>query len=426
MFRRVKELFGGKEAPAVQEIRLDEIPGLLSDYEKEWGEEARLATSASRQKIMETRDHLLIAIQQLSGSDRAAAFHPKLEKITQNSLPQFQKALLTALNRDLPEDADAFYQACAESLKGCVKGLAGPGRYLRNVFPEEMKEIRVMIDEFGTEINALTQMVAEWRKKREIGTLLCEAYTQSRDMKIALENLSREIPVIRAEIADLDRTIEESRNEKEKCARQLAEDHDLLDAVKEAARLEDALRETERELHAVLSTLTHVLRKGEKITHRADAERLARQLKQVIVHVTEKEIPPGEEVVREVASVLPVISTMIGSGEIQLKNQEERTLFSTPDHIPGTLSRLIGEREQARKEAGKMKDLLAAHPVKVRLVKVEDDLKHIQAEQREKDMRVKDLEQKRKDLEAGLPGRYRQMEAHLSVILGRKIRISGD
>ena len=74
---------------------------------------------------------------------------------------------MSALNRQYPENPDDFYIAVTECLKGCIKSSAGPGRYLMGVFPEEMKAIRVSIDQVGREINSLNPVIAETRKKEE-------------------------------------------------------------------------------------------------------------------------------------------------------------------------------------------------------------------------------------------------------------------
>jgi len=424
MLRRVKELFGGAESADIQEIRPDEIPNLLTSHEKMWEDELRGSTADSRKKILEIRDQLILAVQNLSASERETAFHPKLEKIAKNSLPQFEKAILVALNRQLPEDADAFYQACTESLKGCVKGLAGPGRYLRNVLPEEMKDIRVLVDEFGKEINTLTPRVAEWRKKKEAVRILRETHSQTREMEMALDELSRDIPSLEIEIADFNFALNKCKNEKETCETALAEDQIFQDEKREVVRSEHELLEVEREAHAVFSTLTHVLRKAEKITHRPDTERLAKELNQVISMIGPGEAPVGEEVLQKVTSVLPVISSMIRSEEIQLKNQEERSLFSAPDEIPGTLSGLVRKRAQALEKMRLIKSQMTAHPAIIRLAEIDEDLKSLEAGIMEKEKRYRELEQKRQEILGEIPARYTRMEQQISLALGKSMRIS--
>lgn len=424
MFHKVKSFFGGAEPQDIQDIRPEEIPHLLSLHEKEEEEEFAASAAESRKKILKIRDHLALAVQDLSGSEREAAFHPKLEKIAKNSLPQFEKAILSALNRQWPDSPDAFYVACTESLKGCVKGLAGPGRYLKNVLPEEMKAIRVLVDEFGREINALTPRVAEWRRKKEGATVLRKTYVQTMEMESSLEELSREIPALDAEIADLRIAQGKCTHEKDEMERALAADRMFQDSKSVTAQSEQALREVEREAHAVFSTLVHVFRKAEKIAHRPGTEKLARELNQVASMISQGDIPPENEVVQNLKMVLPVIISMIGSGEIQLKNQEERTLFANPEEIPASVSVLIKQRMQAEENVRVMEGRIASHPAVVRLECIGGELKSFDAALKEKEKRRSELEQIRQETLEGLPSRYRHMEQQISAILGKNCRIT--
>ncbi len=423
MFRKVKELFGGREESGDQEIRLEDIPDLLASHEMRHEADLRAAATSSRQKILATRERLENAVRGLSDSNKEGEFHPKLQKIVRNSLPQFEKALLLALSRQLPEDADEFYLACSESLKGCVKGLAGPGRYLRNVFPGEMKEIRGLIDEFGKEINLLTPHVAASRARREKFRSLRSAHAHALELQSTLNSLSREIPALEAEIRELERARAMKQEFMDSCTSELASDSAFQEAVSEAERSEKELMDIERELNATFSTFAHVLRKAEKITQRSDAARLARDLKHVIHIVTDHEIPSAGDVAREAGAVLPVVTSMITSGEIQLKNQEERDLFSNPDTIPQTLSARIVQCEHAKENAGRLKAQLAAHPLKARCGIAEHDFASLLAALKGKETEFQGLVEKKKEMQEKIPMIFLQMEEDLSLLIGTKVHI---
>ncbi|HOT03313.1 MAG TPA: hypothetical protein PK069_03955 [Methanolinea sp.] len=418
MFRKVKDLFGKKESPLVEEIGFADIPAIISDHEQAWEAEFVQAANVSRKKILSTRDSLEAAVRRLSESKRDAAFHPKLEKIVQNSLPQFEKAVLFALGRPLPEDADEFYQACTESLKGCVKGLAGPGRYLRNVFPEEMKEIRAIIDDFGKEVNLFTPVVAQSRARREKVRLILEAHSRACEMDAALERLSREIPGIKEEIVYLTSRRDEKQATIESCDRRLRDDPAFREASAIVERSKKELSEIARKLQGTSSTLVHVMRKAEKIAHRSDTERLARDLRRVIDLVSSREVPAAADIEREVGAILPLFSRMIASGEVQLKNQEERDLFSSPEKIPGILSKMIQENERAREMATMAEARLASDPIRMQRENAEEELRSIHSELKEKERHLQELIGKEKEMRDEYPRLSLQLEAQLSSLLG--------
>lgn len=423
MFRKIKGLFSGREPEDVLKIRPGEIPGLLTSHEKEWEEEYAASVAESRKKILGIRDHLIRAVRDINHGERETAFHPKLEKIARNSLPQFEKAFLSALNRELPESPDAFYAACTESLKGCVKGLAGPGRYLKTVLPEEMKAVRVLVDDFGREINALTPRVAEWRKKKDEGAVLRDTFARIREMESSLENLSRELPARDAEIGDIRQVLDQYAREKDGIEKSLAADQTYKESISGVTQSEQECEEAGREAHAVLSTLAHVFRKAEKIAHRPGMEKLAKELNQATSLLSQRNIPPEDEVVATLNAVLPVIRSMIQSGEIQLKNQEERALFARPEEIPGDVSALIKKWVQSEERVEVMRGRIAGYPPLIRLAQVEGDQKSCAAELREKEKRRDDMEHNRQEILEGLPLHYHRLEQQLSATLGQDVRI---
>lgn len=423
MLRKVKEIFGGKDVPGEQEILLGDIPALLSDIQEGWDTDIGKAVSTSRQVILGIRDRLVTAVHRLSESKRDGRVHPKLEKIVSNSLPQFEKALLLALSRQLPEDAGEFYLACSESLKGCVKALAGPGRYLRNVFPEEMKEIRAIIDEFGKEINALTPRMAESRARREKTRAIRDAHARALDLERSLERICRDIPAVEARVSDLRQSAQGLQDTIESCSRGMAEDHAFQAAGMNAARFEKELMDIDRQLGATFSTLAHVLRKAAKIAQRSDAGRTARDLNHAVHIIDGQEIPAMADAEREIGAVLPIVSSMIASGEIQLKNQEERDLFSHPERIPEMLSTLIRERSQSKERVEGEREQLKTHPLRVRCREAEEALNSVRAELREKEKHLQEITKRQMEMEKELPLLYAQIEEQLSLLLGKKFRI---
>ncbi|HPX72760.1 MAG TPA: hypothetical protein PKW51_02545, partial [Methanoregulaceae archaeon] len=161
-------MFGTPKEPGDVECALGELPSLLDSREKEISRILIEKTQKQRTTIRDLRSSLKELVKDLASKEREEAFHPKLETIAKNTLPLFERAMFSSLSKDLPEDPDLFYLAATESLKGCVKSLSGQGRYLRGVFPEEMKEIREMVDQIGREMNAMTPAIAEARTQREV------------------------------------------------------------------------------------------------------------------------------------------------------------------------------------------------------------------------------------------------------------------
>ncbi len=168
MFRRIKDLFGPGKEPGAVSYHIDELPAILDARENEVTRTLAEKTLKQRNTIRDLRRALKERVQDLASKQREEAYHPKLETIAKNTLPLFERAMLSSLTKDLPEEPEAFYHDATETLKGCVKGLSGQGLYLRGVFPEEMKEIREMVDQIGREMNAMTPSIAAARSIRAL------------------------------------------------------------------------------------------------------------------------------------------------------------------------------------------------------------------------------------------------------------------
>jgi len=257
-----------KKTLPVREIHLDEVLSVVEEEERSWREELERRMAPSRQKFNEICSALLVHATTLVDSEGDSLYHPKLEKITRNSLPQFTKAVTTSLSRPSPTDPLEFYQMATETLKGCLKALSGPGRYLGTAFPDQMREIRVLVDELGHQVNEMTPLIAEDQKRSRIISQARDALASIRDEQATLVRARESLAIQMAREKELSRRRDELSKEKEDSDREIQVDGALHDAIRERDALSIQKREIEREIHALTSTLVHVFKKGEKILQR--------------------------------------------------------------------------------------------------------------------------------------------------------------
>jgi hypothetical protein len=141
----------------------------------------------------------------------------------------------------------------------------------------------------------------------------------------------------------------------------------------EAAGLESDLKETESQrdsvarTYAALSmTASHVFRKAEKIAVKQKHPAEISILRHTMELLSDHEMPESKELHDTLAMACPVAERMIASGEIQLKNKEERAIFSDTRQfslgICASCTDLITRNENCRIALEK----LASHPLRVR------------------------------------------------------------
>ena len=271
------------------------------------------------------RTQLLLAT--LAGAEHDPVMHPKLKTIAKNSLPQFVRAMKSSTAKELPEDPEEFYTAAAECVKNCLQAIRGPGRYLQAIFPEETKSIRHAVDELGRGINTINPLLGAYRQRNaeirsarafmdEIGSLR-EDYTRSEEragrIQARITGFEERSAAIDVELAQFPQDpalheIEEMRQE-------------LTDLV---CQRDDAVR-----IYSSLSmTASHVIRKAEKLAARDHHTPEVSCLRMAMEILSNPDFPAPDLLDTHLTAACPVIVQMIESGQIALKNKEERAMFS--------------------------------------------------------------------------------------------------
>src|SRR5512136_2553474 len=254
MFKFLKDRFSSGKVEEPLSLAISDIPAILEAREKEITQSLSNDTEIHRRAVSTARAELSALVQELVSLEREEVNHPKLEKIAKNTLPLFEKTMLSSLARDLPEEPEAFYHATSESLKGCVKGLSGPGRYLRGVFPNEMKEIREIVDRIGREMNAMTPHIAKARMKRDQIRALRKdlaghsaALSEKGSLTTELSRIESEIEEEKGELAIL--TIEEKE------AQLAITSPEIIGLEQRAAELREEVLAEERAIRNDLSVI---------------------------------------------------------------------------------------------------------------------------------------------------------------------------
>jgi predicted nucleic acid-binding Zn-ribbon protein len=356
MFKFLKGILKpGKEGRL--SLNSDEIPPFLDAGLKEGSAILYKKTKAHRRAVEAGKHELQQLLDEISSKEREESYHPKIEKVAKNTLPLFRKAMLSALAKELPTDPEEFYTTAGECLKGCVKGLAGPGRYLQGVFPEEMKKIRDAVDRVGREVNAMTPAVAEARKRRDIINRVRNNLSRYSSTFLERKGAGSEIKRLRQEIT--------AATEELQGIREQAVSLESAPEAKEVAVLAEQLEicrgvfeSEERSLRADLAVIAHVLRKGEKVVQRSQGGAAAKGLEGTVDLLAGSGIPDEDQLLPALGKTLPVVESMLQSGDITLKNKEEKELFAPGGDL---LARMQEDLRRLTKARSALRDADHAH-----------------------------------------------------------------
>jgi len=343
-------------------IRFDELPAWLENRRLEAESLFDQATTTDRGEIRAAAEQLSRVIGILLAAQFNEEIHPTLKSIAQKSLPLYTKAIEAALEKPLPEEPGQFYDAAAELLKACINSANAQGKYLRTVFPDEMKAVSACVATIGRSVNAMNGPLGAYRAGAgsiseavrihaalsDIGEDIAKSREKEKRMAGRIRELNERIAGCERTLADL----EHKRSVKELAGRE-----------QEIALLTGERDQTVRRYAALSMTAAHVLRKAEKVARRQQKPLDERAIQRAIALLSHHTVPDSEELVSALAAAYLPAKQMIDAGELALKNKEERSLFSSPEGFSSEVQTLCTafSRQAAACEAAERE--FSSHPV---------------------------------------------------------------
>jgi hypothetical protein len=419
-----KKLFGGKEPESIL-VAFDSIPGLVS--EREAAAEARLneQTDAPKQNIRNAVARLRLIVNTIAGAEHDPEIHPRLKNIAKNTLPQYIRAMHTALAKDLPEETEEFYLASVECVKSCLNSMKGPGRYLQIVFPDEMKDSRAGIDVIGREINAITAALGEYRKERatltEVRLLHASIHDSMQDLGRAREKYQRISQRIRETAERIDAI------DREMAALPSDPRMTEVDAKRSALKEVEVQRDDRARAYAALSmTASHVLRKAEKIAAKQKHPGEMAILKHAMFLLSDHELPDPDEIEKAMTAASPIAERMIEAGEISLKNKEERAVFADTAHFCSDMSRTCSDLRRFEENCRAAQEALQTHPLIAKSGSLAREKAQLGAMLEKERLTQTDLSEWQEKTKERIPKLREELRKKVGDIIGKNVQFQDD
>lgn len=369
----LKKLISSDEKKPVTVIEFGEIPSMLARTRQEAALRFSKGTEGERAATRGAAQQLKAVIKTLLAAQFPEDIHPRLKSTAGKSLPLYAKAIGSALEKPLPEDPAEFYAAAAELLKTCINSAAGQGKYLRVVFPDEMKAAAACVAEIGRAINAMNQPLTEYRtvvaqvdEAERIHTALADIDV---DLKKAGEKegrINNRMEEINERIASCEQTLANLAREKDGA--------DLAEKEKELDSLRNGRDHAIRKYATASMTASHVLRKAEKVARRKGLVSDERAIDRAAALLSDHAMPDTQELALALGAAFSVTKRMIDAGEIVLKNREERSLFSSESSFSGGIVSLCTRCTEQTSAFSVAEQELSSHPVVVRYAEAAREL----------------------------------------------------
>jgi hypothetical protein len=424
MYKFIKDLLKKKE-PEKLVVPLDAVPALLDEREKALRLLLETETHIPVENIRNATAQLQHIVNGIAGAEHDPAIHPKLKSIAKNSLPLFVKAMNSSLKKDLPEGIEEFYAASVESVKGCLNSTRGQGRYLQAVFPEEMKAVKTGIDAIGHEINTITASLSRFQKQKALILAALSLHDALYDLRIDFrKSLEKDLRIANRirdtmdRISSIDKDLAELSSD--------AKMQEVKDKKLYLSGVEMKRDELVRTYTALSMTASHVFRKAEKIAAKQKLSPVISNLRHTIDLLSDHTAPDTKELASALIAAFPVAQRMIDSGDIILKNKEERAIFSDTGKFSNDIFSLCKEimvQEMAYKNA---QDELGSHPVLMRINSLEREKNQLVSMLQKEHQSKKDLAEWSEKTVVKIPALAEELNQKLIEIVGGSVQLQAD
>ena len=422
MLKFIKNIFRQEEREPA-EIRFDELPSWLDNRKGKAESLLSKGTEKERAGIRLAATELSDVIQVLMAARFDDDIHPKLKSIAEKSLPQYFRAIHAALEKPLPEEPEAFYSAAAELLKSCINSARGQGKYLKTVFPEEMKAIEACVAIIGRGINAMNDPLDSYRKEMarireaiKLQKALADMYEDAERAREKEERIGRHIGETNEKLASIERVaaeLEQQRAEK-----------GLKDREYEIADLKKIRDQTVHRYAALSMTASHVLRKAEKVAKRQHKSSDERVIEKAIGILSDHAVPDCADLTAALDAAYRPARRMIDAGEVVLKNKEERALFNSQEEFSLGIRNLCTCYTEQSERCDEADRAFTSHPVILRHEELMKEM-NLLFESLAKEKKIHaDLTQWHADLIRKIPLIEEQLKKTLEGIVGGDVQVS--
>ncbi len=424
MYKFFKDFLKKKEPENIT-LTFDAIPAWLDEHEKILRTSLLTETDAPVQNIRNATAHLQHIVTGIADAEHDPAIHPKLKAIAKNSLPLFVKAMKASLSKDLPEDIEEFYSAAVECVKGCLNSTRGQGRYLQVVFPEEMKAVKTGIDAMGREINAITTSLTAYRKQKTQSDEVRVLYNALLDIRTDSEKALEKDHRIQTRIAGITNRTEYLKKELEN----LSIDAGMDEIKKAKFTLDDREKKLDgltRAYTTLSMTASHVFRKAEKIATKQRHPAEISTLRHVIDLLSDHTVPGPDDLASALTMACPIAERMIGTGEIILKNKEERGIFSDTAQFCTEMRTACTDVKKQETECRNIQDSLSSHPVLVKMNTLEREKTNLEHTLEKEKQEQKDLTEWRERIGEKIPLLEKELQNKIEGIIGKDVQLRVD
>jgi hypothetical protein len=315
-----------------------EIEPWISMQEEMCKEKRANALIRSREVVSKLIPAIRVFTQTIDDTLTEEKLHPKIVQVNAKQLPLFKSKMLSVLDVTFADDDEEFYAHMTIILNSAFKVFRGSGRYLHQSYPIGIRSIRDHLDLFGKEINVMTAAIRESREHMIKINEARKGYEQYADIEVQYNDSGVIKNTMRSRIEECKKEIIKIHND----ARGYRETEEFRIYQQHKAEHEQQkamLGEAQNSLQLRLNTSLQVWKRTMHALNNESNKKNAAILAALIAFVEKNGAASDpDKVISELKKVVNALFSSIQKGTVTLKNEAERTYFSSPEECVSGLS----------------------------------------------------------------------------------------
>lgn len=419
------KLLGRSAEPEETELAFPDIPEWIGEKEHAIHEEADSAVRESRPRVQEALQDMSETVAALKSAkpDENEVLHPKLLRVVEQGVPRYAAAMEKTLSLPLSEIPGEYYDNCVELISQIAKNTKGPGRYIANVFPAQMKEIRLQTDIIGREINAISSVLSKTREQsgwvdaaNERHALILSKWNQLSGSEKEAVQLAEMNETLTAELSRLKQDLRKYSGGPE------AEQYGML--MEQRRAYEAKIHDADADYGRILSRSANVFRKAIHICELSGDKETIALLKGVRKGL---ESSSSTERVRGLAaypSLFPLLARMIRENEGLVKNKDEMSLFAEQDAFVIPLSDAIARMDELNAENVRITGALDKLSYAGKKEGMEENIRVVTERIAANSAQINDIQDVTEDIRASVPELVVTLRQNIEYLAGEGVHIA--
>ncbi|GAB7016494.1 hypothetical protein [Methanogenium cariaci] len=419
------KLLGRSAEPDETELAFPDIPVWISEKECAIHEEADRAVRESRPRVCAALRELQETVDALKGAkpDENVVLHPKLLRVVEQGVPRYAAAMEKTLALSVSEVPGEYYDDCVELISQIAKNTRGPGRYIANVFPGQMKEIRIQTDVIGREINTMSGVLAKLRE--QLGWV--DEATETHALLLAKKNQLVEIQLQAAHLAEKNDTMPAELSALKHDLRVYLEgpeaaEYDTLMARQ--AVYEGKFHEADADYKQILSRSANVFRKAVHICEQSGDTETIELLKAVRSGLESSSSVERTRGLAVYPTLFPRLARMCRENDTLIKNKDEMALFSEQDAFIVPLTDAIARTEELNAESVRVADELNSLLFVGKKAEQEEKIHLLTEKIPANAAQINDIQDSIDEIRASVPEQAEHLRLNLDHLAGEGVHIS--